>query len=209
MESSASAPVAGNIEPEPRHWQPRAIWIGGRLLCGSISFFFASFLFAYFYLRSLDENSSWKIGAVNPSLGLGIAVMACFLLSAVIFRLAARRPADILAAGTVALVLGFVGVALQCVEYTTLGFGPASGGYASVFVGWTSMYIVVALLGLYWIEVQVASLWRARDTAKRPTRVGVPADDVELLQAGIEACSFYWAWFVAIGVLAFIILYLV
>jgi heme/copper-type cytochrome/quinol oxidase subunit 3 len=210
MEASASAPVAAHIQPEPPEWQPRVLWVGARLLCGSISFFFASFLFAYFYLRSLAPNHHWKIGAVNPSLGLGVAVMACFLLSAIIFRLTASRPADVLAGGIIALVLALLGVALQCVEYTTLGFGTASGGYASVFFGWTALYAVFALMGGYWIEINVASLWRARrEKIDRSLAEGVPADETELLQAGIEACSFYWAYFVAIGVLAFVVLYLV
>lgn len=210
MEASASAPTAAHIEPEPPLWQPRALWLGARMLCGSVSFFFAAFLFAYFYLRSLDPNHGWKIGAVNPSLGLGLAVMSCLLLSAVIFRLAAQRPADILAAGIVAVVLGLAAVALQCLQYTTLAFGPASGGYASVFIGWTSIYALVALLGIYWIETQMAGLWRARrHGVTRPLREGVPADETDLVQAGIEACSFYWAYFVAIGVLAFVVLYLV
>jgi heme/copper-type cytochrome/quinol oxidase subunit 3 len=210
MESSASAPVASHIEPEPREWQPRALWVSARMLCGALSFFFASFLFAYFYLRSLDQNHGWKIGAVNPSLGLGVAVMACFLLSAIIFRATASRPADVFAGGVVALLLGLVGVALQCIEYTTLGFGASSGGYASVFFGWTALYLVVALMGLYWIEINVMGLWRARrEGIDRPLAEGVPADETELMQAGIEACSFYWAYFVAIGVLAFVVLYLV
>lgn len=210
MEASASAPLAAYIEPEPPLWQPRAVWLGARLICGSISFFFAAFLFAYFYLRSLNLNHGWKIGAVNPSLGLGIAVMACLLLSAVIFRLTAQRPADVLAGGIVALVLGLLSIALQCIEYTTLAFGPASGGYASVFIGWTALYAVFSFFGVYWIETQMASLWRARrQRIARPLREGVPADETDLVQAGIEASSFYWAYFVAIGVLAFIVLYLV
>jgi hypothetical protein len=56
----------------------------------------------------------------------------------------------------------------------------------------------------------VASVWRARrEGIDRPRREGVPADDVELLDAGLEACSFFWAFYVASGVLAFVILYLV
>lgn len=210
MEASASAPTAEHIEPEPRGWQPRALWVGGRLLCGSVSFFFLSFLFAFFYLRSLDVNGSWKIGAVNPSLGLGTAIMAALLLSAVIFRLGRTRAADILAAGIVALVFALVAIVLQFIEFTTLGFGPASGGYASVFIGWTSTYAVIGLLGVYWIEMQVASLWRTRRQGiNRELREGVPADDIVLLQAGVEACSFYWAYYAAIGVLAYVVLYLV
>jgi heme/copper-type cytochrome/quinol oxidase subunit 3 len=208
---SASAPVAAHIEPEPREWQPRALWVSGRMLCGVISFFFMAFLFAYFYLRALNTNHAWKVGAVNPSLGLGTSIMALLLLSAIIFRLGTSRVADTLSSGIVALVLGLIAVLLQVIEYFTLGFGSASGAYASVFIAWTVLYALVALFGLYWIETQMASLWRARNEEgiQRPLAEGVPADDIMLLRAGIEACSFYWAFFVATGVLAYIILYVV
>jgi heme/copper-type cytochrome/quinol oxidase subunit 3 len=209
MEASASAPVGGHIEPEPPEWQPRAIWVSGRLLCGSISFFFASFLFAFFYLKALDTNHSWKIGRVVPNGGFGIAIAALFLGSAVIYRLAARRPAgDSMAGGVIAVVMGLVAVVLQFVEYISLDFGASQGGYAAVYFGWTATYAIVALMGLYWIEVQVASLWRVRREGKmRETEV--PTSESALLLAGIEASSFYWAFFVAIGVLAYILLYLV
>ena len=205
----ASAPQAGFIEPEPPEWQPRAIWVGGRLLCGAISFFFASFVFAYFYLRALNTNNSWTIGHVRPSAGLGLTIMVLYLLSAVIYRLSARRTEiDELAAGAIAVLFTLLAVVLQFFEYTTLDFGAASGGYAAVFFGWTATYAIVALIGVYWIEVQVASLWRVRQEGKtRDTEV--PTSEDALLRAGIEASSFYWAYFVAIGVLAYIILYLI
>jgi len=205
----ASAPPARQVEDEPREWQPRAVWISGRLLCGAISFFFASFLFAFFYLQALDVNHNWKIGSVHPAGGLGVAIMALFLFGAVVYRLAAKRPeVDELAAGVVAVVSSLIAVVLQFVEYTKLDFGAASGGYAAVFFGWTATYAVVALLGLYWIETQVASLWRVRrEGAYR--EVDTPAGEEELIRASVEASSFYWAYFVAIGVLAYIVLYIV
>ncbi|HEY2657415.1 MAG TPA: hypothetical protein VGI55_16640 [Solirubrobacteraceae bacterium] len=209
MEASASAPVADHIEPEPPEWQPRAIWAGGRLVCGAISFFFASFVFAFFYLKALDTNHSWKIGRVVPDGGFGIAIAALFLFSAVIYRLAARRPAgDSMAAGMIAVVMGLVAIVLQFVEYTVLDFGASQGGYAAVFFGWTATYAIAALMGLYWIEIQVASLWRVRREGKM-RETDVPTSESALLLAGIEASSFYWAFFAAIGVLAYILLYLV
>jgi heme/copper-type cytochrome/quinol oxidase subunit 3 len=209
MEASASAPVGDHIEPEPPEWQPLAIWVGGRLLCGAISFFFASFVFAFFYLKALDTNHSWKIGRVVPDGGFGIAIAALFLFSAVIYRLAARRPAgDSMAAGTIAVFMGLAAVVLQFVEYTVLDFGASQGGYAAVFFGWTATYAIVALMGLYWIEVQVASLWRVRREGEM-REIEVPTSESALLLAGIEASSFYWAFFVAIGVLAYVLLYLV
>lgn len=206
----ASAPTARHIEPEPPEWQPRALWVGARLLCGATAFFFLAFVFAYFYLRSLDVNGRWKIGHVSPSIGLGVAIAVALLLSAVLLRLAARRPERAVPLGTLALLLALLSVVLQVVEWTTLGFGPASGGYASVFIGWTAFYAVFALGCSYWIETQVASVWRTgHQGPKRPQREGVPADDAELLGAGLEACSFFWMFYVAIGLLAFVILYVV
>ncbi len=205
----ASAPAGRHIEPEPPEWQPRVIWLGGRLLCGAISFFFASFVFAFFYLKALDVNHNWKIGNVVPDGGIGVSIAALFLFSAVIYRLAARRQAgDVMAAGILAIFMGIAAVVLQFIEYIVLDFGASQGGYAAVFFGWTATYAIVALMGLYWIEIQVASLWRVRREGKmRETEV--PTSEAALIETGIEASSFYWAYFVAIGVLAYILLYLV
>lgn len=205
----ASAPAGGQIQPEPPEWQPRAIWVSGRLLCGTISFFFASFVFAFFYLKALDLNHNWKMGHVVPDGGIGISIAGLFLFSAVIYRLTARRPAgDSMAGGMVAVFMGLVAVGLQFFQYTILDFGASQGGYAAVFFGWTATYAIVALMGLYWIEVQVASLWRVRREGKMRD-IEVPTSETALLLAGIEASSFYWAFFVVIGVLAYILLYLV
>lgn len=205
---AASRHAEHQFEPEPREWQPRAIWVGGRLLCGSISFFFASFVFGFFYLKALDVNHNWTIGPVHPSQGLGLTIMALFLAGAVIYRLAARRPeVDELAAGFIAVAFSLLAVALQFVEYTKLDFGAASGGYAAVFFGWTATYAVIALFGMYWIETQIANLWRIRRNG--PREIEIPAGEEALVRANIESSSFYWSYFVAIGVLAYIVLYLV
>ena len=208
MEASASAPTHAQIELEPPEWQPRAMWVGARQLCGAAAFFFVAFLFAYFYLRSLDSNKDWKIGHnINPSAGLGVAIVVVLILSAVSLHAAVKRPEVTVLAGTTALVLVLLAVVLQVIEWTTLGFGPASGGYASVFIGWTAFYSVFALPCAFWIETQVATAWRRG-------RHGVPDTPAEVLtepaviNAGLEACSFFWTFYVAIGVLLFVVLYL-
>jgi heme/copper-type cytochrome/quinol oxidase subunit 3 len=206
----ASAPLAPHIEPEPPYWQPRALWATARLLAGAAAFFFLAFLFAYFYLRTLDVNKGWKIGSVHAPVGWGVAIVVVLVLSALALWFAARRPFDQLPLAATSLGLALLAVVLQVVEWTTLGFGPSSGAYASVFIGWTAFYAVFALPCAYWIETQVASIWRAkREGIDRPRREGVPADDVELLVAGMHACSFFWTFYVGCGVVAFLILYLV
>jgi heme/copper-type cytochrome/quinol oxidase subunit 3 len=206
---SASAPTHPDIELEPPEWQPRAIWVGARQLCGAASFFFISFVFAYFYLRSLDLSHGWKIGHnVNPSLGLGVAIVVALVLSAALLRAAAARPELTVRLGVVSLLLLLAAVVLQVVAWTKLGFGPASGGYASVYVGWTIFYAVFALMSAYWIETQVATAWRRRRHGVAPTPADVLTDET-LTRANLEACSFFWAFYVAIGVVTFVILYLV
>src|ERR1022692_884528 len=202
------------IEPEPTDTQPRNLWVSARLGAGAIAFFNLPFVFAYFYLRSLDTKAHWKIGAVHPSSAMGIAIVVAIALSAAVARAGRARRVQ---AGALAIVLGLVAVALQCIEYTTVDFGPASGGYASVFFGWTAMYAVAVLLAMYWLEVQVATMARAPRGARveaeltagghEPPR-GATAD-ADLTTAGYEAASFYWSFLAGIGVLAWVVLYLV
>lgn len=208
MEGSASAPTAGHIELEPPEWQPRAMWLSARQLCGAAAFFFISFVFAYFYLRSLDNNADWKIGKVDPSAGLGVVILVVLLASAALLHYAAyNRPELTVRAGTAALMLALLSVVLQAIQWTTLGFGPASGGYASVYVGWTAFYSVFTLFCAYWIETQVATAWRR-------SRRGVEATPAEVLtdtatvDAGLKACSFFWTFYALNGLLLFVLLYL-
>lgn len=207
MEASASAPTHPEIELEPPEWQPRAMRLAPRLMAGAAAFFFISFVFAYFYLRSLDSNQSWKIGHVDPPIGFGVVILVVLLGSGVAIWLAVRRTGMVLVAGGAALVLGLAAVVLQVAEWTTLGFGPASGGYASVFVGWTAFFNVVLLAACYWIETQVATAWRrGRETAR-----ATPADvltDPDVIAAGLEACAFFWLFMVLNGVVMFVLLYL-
>jgi heme/copper-type cytochrome/quinol oxidase subunit 3 len=208
------ATSVSTIEPEPTGSQPRNLWVSARLGAGAAAFFNLAFVFAYFYLRSVDTKGHWKIGAVHPSTALGIAIVVAIALSAAVARAGSAQPVR---AGALAIVLGLTAVVLQCIEYTTVDFGPASGGYASVFFGWTAMYAVAVLLAMYWLEVQVATVARV----PRGTRVEAelsagghepprgPAADADLTTAGYEAATFYWSFLAGIGVLAWVVLYLV
>jgi heme/copper-type cytochrome/quinol oxidase subunit 3 len=177
------------------------MWAGARLLSGAVAFFFASFLFAYFYLRLLDINHGWKLGHVVRPVGFGIAIVIVLIASAVVLRMAARNPPRTVALGGAALGLALASVILQVWQWTTIGFGAASGAYASVYVGWTSCYAVLTIPFLYWIETQVATVWREK-------RESTPHSS-ELITAGLESCSFLWAFFVATGVIAFVVLYII
>ena len=45
-----------------------ATWTGSRLAMGGLTFLFGSFVFAYFYLRSVNSNGRWHgSGFIQPS----------------------------------------------------------------------------------------------------------------------------------------------
>jgi heme/copper-type cytochrome/quinol oxidase subunit 3 len=207
MEGSASAPTHPHIELEPPEWQPRALRAGARGLCGAVAFFMIAFVFAYFYLRAQDPNRDWKIGHVAPPVGFGLIILLVLVASAVLLNMAARRPELTVSAGGAAVVLALLSIVLQVIEWTTLGFGPESGGYASVFVGWTAFYAVITLACVYWIQTQVATAWRRRREGVAATPAQV-LSDTAVVEAGLEACSFFWTFYVANGLVLFVLLYL-
>jgi heme/copper-type cytochrome/quinol oxidase subunit 3 len=174
--------------------------IGFGLLAGATVTFFLGFVFAYFYLRSLNNNGLWRPAGVEPPSGYGIVIAAAFVLSAVAFYYAARAARNdrgwVTASG-IALVLGLFGCAAQAFEYAHIPFGPGSGGYASVFFGWTALYVVVALLAIYRVETVFASGLRNR------------GQETVAIPEGFVPAALYWALLAAIGLLAWILLYLI
>ena len=115
--------------------------------------------------------------------------------------MSSRNPARTIALGGAAFGLALLSVILQVWQWTTIGFGAASGAYASVYVGWTSCYAVLTLPFLYWIETQIAVVWREkRETTPHST---------QLIHASLESCSFLWGFYVVVGIIAFVVLYVV
>ena len=52
----------------------RTLSVASRLLCGATTFFFLAFVFAYFYLRSLNQDHMWRPAHVQPRPGAGRGV---------------------------------------------------------------------------------------------------------------------------------------
>ena len=101
-------------------------------------------------------------------------------------------------AAAAALGLGLAGVALQCAQFASLGFGPTDAGYGSVFVGWTGLIALAAFGTMLWLETALAQSLR-----------GSGSPDVPYLRASVEAVSFCWAVLALVEVAAFVLLYLV
>jgi heme/copper-type cytochrome/quinol oxidase subunit 3 len=227
MASEGTAPGGqGHMQPAPfveergmegpaerRERGLRGLSVSSRLLAGATTFFFMSFVFAYFYLRSLNIEGGWRPHHVKPDQGLGAAFVACIALSAIALIVAERqqrRWSEWLGLATASLVLGLAAVALQCIEFTVQKFGPTDGAYASVFVGWLAFYMLFVLGTMYWLEIQIATEWRERrkPTARLGQGVTEYEDPDQLLPRGIEASMFYWSFLAGIGVLTWVILYL-
>jgi len=207
-----AGPVAPGVEipPEPPEVGARTLYVASRLLAGATAFFFLAFVFAYFYLRALNQNHMWRPHHVDPDQAFGAAIIACVVISALLSGLASSRLAGggraWLGTAGAALALGLAAVVLQCVAFSSESFGPTNGGYASVFCAWTALFAIAVLVTMYWLETHVATGLRARrDRGSHPDI----ADPDKLIAPGMAACAFYWMFLAGIGVLAYVILYLV
>jgi heme/copper-type cytochrome/quinol oxidase subunit 3 len=197
----AEAPPEEYVEPPEIFARDR--WVGVRLWTASVAFFFLTFVFAFFYLRSLNSNSQWRPHGIDPPTGWGVAILVCIVASVVLFWLAVRlgEPRWKLLA-TLSLVLALAGVVIQCIEWGAMSWGPTNGGYASVFIGWTGFYLLLLLGGIYWLETLVAESYRERGGEGAEARAFV-------LNSNAEALNVFWVFLGVVQVAAFIILYLI
>jgi heme/copper-type cytochrome/quinol oxidase subunit 3 len=224
--SDLAQPAAdyGIVEGEPPELMGRNLNSAAHLLASATAFFFVAFVFAYFYLRSLNNDHLWLPKHVDPSLTWGTLVMALTVASALLVRLglldhrAGRRPQWRLK-GVAALAVGLIAIVFQFVEWTSANFGPADGGYASVFIGWTAFNVLFVLGTLVWLENLLATAYRYRKIPSGAPALGEAsgdpgrlahdiADPLSLVRPGLESLSFYWAFLAGLGVLAWIVLYL-
>jgi heme/copper-type cytochrome/quinol oxidase subunit 3 len=213
------------VEQEPPELLGRNLVSASYLMAGATAFFFISFVFAYFYLRSVNNGDMWKPSGVDASVAWGTVVVACYVASALLVRLgfndhrALRRDRWRLK-GLVALVIGVVGLVLQVIAWTHEGFGPADGGFASVYFGWTAFLFLFVLGTMLWLEMTLATSFRYR---KIPTGAPGPGeasgdphrtahdirDPLSLVRAELVALNFFWTFLAAIAVVSWIILYLI
>jgi heme/copper-type cytochrome/quinol oxidase subunit 3 len=203
-------PAGVEIPPEPPDVAARALSVASRLLAGATTFFFLAFVFAYFYLRTENVNHMWRPAHVKPDAGLGVAFIACVVLSAAFAILAGRgmksRTPGWVRPALLSVGLGLAAVAVQCVEYTSQKFGPTNGAFASVFCAWTAFYLIAVLGTMYWLETLLATELRA---SRAPADAdGDIKDPDRLIAPGLDAAVFYWGYLASIGVVTYVVLYL-
>ncbi len=213
------------VEQEPPELLGRNLVSVSYLLAGASAFFFVAFLFAYFYLRSLNNGGMWKPKGVDASIAWGTVVVACYVASAVLVRLGladhrALRRDQWRVKGLVALAIGVAGLVLQVIGWTHQGFGPTDGGFASVYFGWTAYLFLFVLGTLLWLEMTLASSLRYRNIPGGAPAPGEASGDphrmahdirdpLSLVRAELVALSFYWTFLAGIAVLTWVVLYLI
>jgi heme/copper-type cytochrome/quinol oxidase subunit 3 len=214
--AESPAEVAAQAEDEGFYHESalNAAWTGSRLAIGGLTFLFGCFVFAYFYLRSLNSSGRWQgSGFVHPSLWMGTTIMLLAVISAGVHyfgleRIKAGHKATWQIDALVAMALGLAAVAMQVYQLVDLPFPPGSSGYSSVFVGYYPVFLTIQLAVLLWLEILLA---RSRFipamsfVEQPPTIAGTYA--VQRFQASLSAFSTVWNYLALVAVLFWLLFY--
>jgi heme/copper-type cytochrome/quinol oxidase subunit 3 len=193
-----------------------AAWTGSRLAIGGLSFLFGAFVFAYFYLRSINASGRWQgSGYVHPSMVMGTVIMMCVLVSAGIHwaalqQIKAGNKALWVWGALAALGLGVAAVVLQIIELLNLPFLPGSSGYSSVFVGTYPVFLTVVLAAMIWLEMLLA---RSRfippiSFVEQPPTYQ-EAFEVQRFQASLSGFSTVWNFLAVVAILFWVLFYVI
>ena len=219
MTDTADKPALFTETPEEREFELRAAvgsyWTGGRLLIGMFTFLFASLAFAYFYLKSANSGQLWRPKQITAPTGIGWAIFAVVLASTVLviygqWRMRRGSLLDWQVSGWVAVLGMVVAFGLQIWQLTQLPFFPGSSGYASCFIGWAVMNLMLLFAGFYWIETNLALSHRLKridaDDGDPSSSSGPSA---QLFRANVEACTYFFGFIAVVSGLFWIFFYLI
>jgi heme/copper-type cytochrome/quinol oxidase subunit 3 len=193
-----------------------AAWTGARLAVAALTFGFGAFVFAYFYLRSLNSHGLWHpAGFKNPQPWAGAVIMGLIVLSAalqtlVLQRIKSGHKAPWQAGAAVSLGLGLGAIGLQVWQLLNLPFYPGSAGYASVFTGATPVLVLVVFCAMIWLEILLAKARRFPEiyfVEQPPTYTDAFA--VQRFQASLSSFTLVWNYLAVVAVVFWVLFYLV
>jgi heme/copper-type cytochrome/quinol oxidase subunit 3 len=195
--------------------QEGALWTGGRLLIGIWVFGFAALTFAYFYLRSANNEELWRPRGVTAPTATGAAIFAITVASALLVNYGDRRfradeTLDWQVAGWTAVFGGLVVIGLQIWQLTNLPFFPGSSGYASCFIAWAALNIAVVLSATYWIETILARELRLRRAMMQDG--GAPNSTLpvaRLFRANLNGCTYFWGFVALVATFFWVLFYVI
>lgn len=212
--SSTDAPVVAPFaEFEPPEILARNLQVGARMMAAAQAFALLAFVFAYFYLRALNSNGAWRPKHVNPSGGIGVAMLVCLVGCGVAYWLAVERLGDGTERGwrvasLAALAFGLAAFVLIIVQFAAISFGPTSGGYASVFVGWHAFFGLNLLLVVGWLETLVAQSLHAHTQEVAPY-TGDIAAPFEVMRPAGDAFAVVLYTTLLFGIIGYVVLYVI
>ena len=219
MAETTSQPSAGlsRAEEESAFYHEAALnatWTGARLAMGGLTFGFGSFIFAFFYLRSLNSHGLWY-APPGPKIWLGSLIMGLIVVSAllqtlVLQRIKAGHKGIWIQGAIVSLVLGLVAISLQIYQLCSLSFWPGSSGFASVFTGFCPVYVAIAFCFLVWLEILIVRCRAIPEISfveQPPTYTETFA--VQRFQAALSGFTVTWNYMAVVAIVAWILFYLV
>ena len=195
--------------------QEGALWTGSRLLIGIMAFGFAALAFAYFYLRSANDENLWRPKGITAPTTTGAAIFAITLACALLAhfgeqRFRAGQSLDWEVAGWTAVLGGLLVVGLQIWQLTDLPFFPGSSGYASCFIAWGAMNIFLVLCGTYWLETLLAREIRLRRAVAQDG--GTPNSTLpvaRLFRVNLNGCTYFWGFIALVGLFFWLLFYVI
>ena len=197
------------------------------LLAGATAFFFVAFLFAYFYLRSLNNGGMWKpqgrrrLGRLGNG-GRGVLRRERPARAA----RAGRPPCDAArgsggSRGWCALLIGVVGLVLQVLAWTHAGLRAGGRRLRERLLRLDGVRLPLRARNAalarddpgHVVAVQQGRGRRHRRRARRPAtrtaRRTTSATRSRSSARSSSALSFYWTFLAAIAVVTWIVLYLI
>ncbi|HUA31727.1 MAG TPA: hypothetical protein VMC03_22810 [Streptosporangiaceae bacterium] len=221
MAEQAGRPPAGiTREIEEQGFQHEsalnAAWTGSRLALGALTFLLGSFVFSFFYLRSLNSHRLWyPAGFPGPRQWSGALIMALVVGSAVVHalvlqRLKAGHKAPWMLGAALALALGLGAIGVQIWQLLNEPFFPGSSGFASVFTGATPVLMVVIFCAMIWLEILLVAATKIPEiffVEQPPTYADAFA--LQRFQARLSAFNLVWIYLASVELLFWILFYLV
>ena len=212
--SSTEATVQAEDEAFYHESGLNAAWTGSRLAIGGLTFLFGSFVFAFFYLRSIDSAARWHgSGYVPPSLWMGTTIMLLAVLSAGVHyfglqRIKAGHKVTWQIDSLVAMALGLAAVAMQIYQLATLPFPPGSSGYSSLFTGLYPVLLTTQLAVLIWLEILLARsrFIPALSFVEQPPTI-TETFSVQRFQASLSAFSTVWNYLAVVALVFWFLFY--
>jgi heme/copper-type cytochrome/quinol oxidase subunit 3 len=193
-----------------------ATWTGSRLMIGIVTSGLGAFIFAFFYLRSVNSHGNWYPSSLTPPNQIeGFLIMALVVASAIIqlvglTQIKAGRKQPWFAAAVLALALGLAGGGMQIWELTILPFQPGQAGFASVFVGAMPVFAVLVLGSMVWLEIMVMGSRNISDISfvEQPPTFAEAAE-VQRFQANLSAFTLFWNFMAVVAIVLWLLFYVV